>query len=217
MTRRTWIGLASTALGLVVVLAYLNFATNVVSLPERLALMLAFAIGPVAIVGVLEIYRELAPGSPGPMLRVGTSFGKEGMIIRSAISKGAIKAASGLAVALLVGAPAAAETMTFVTPIAYGSHLPGLGRSAVMLAKTLKERSKGNIVLDLKEPGDGTAPHEILDKVSDGKVDAGFATASFWAAEVSASPLFSGFPFGPDASGYLAWFERGCELAKVVP
>ncbi len=81
MTRRTWIGLASTALGLastalvlVVVLAYLNIATNVVSLPERLALMLAFAIGPVAIVGVLEICRELAPGSPGPMLRVGTVF-----------------------------------------------------------------------------------------------------------------------------------------------
>ena len=46
MTRRTWIGLASTALGPVVVLAYLNFATNVVSLPKRLELMLAFAIGP---------------------------------------------------------------------------------------------------------------------------------------------------------------------------
>ena len=36
---------------LVVVLAYLNFATNFVSLPKMLALMLAFAIGPVAIVG----------------------------------------------------------------------------------------------------------------------------------------------------------------------
>jgi hypothetical protein len=39
MTRRTWVGLAPTALGLVVVLAYLNFATNALSLPERLTLI----------------------------------------------------------------------------------------------------------------------------------------------------------------------------------
>lgn len=117
--------------------------------------------------------------------------------------------ALGLAMVLVASAPAASETVTFVTPIAYGTHLPGLGKPALTLARTLKERSEGEIVLDLKEPGDGTVPHEILDKVSDGKVDAGFATASFWAAKVPASPLFGGFPFGPDASGYLAWFERG--------
>ena len=61
MTRGTWIGLASTGLGLVVVLAYLNFATNVLSLPDRLTL-------------VLEIYRHLVATSPGSGLRVGTVF-----------------------------------------------------------------------------------------------------------------------------------------------
>jgi hypothetical protein len=39
MTRRTRVGLAPTALGLVVVLAYLNFATNALSLPERLTVI----------------------------------------------------------------------------------------------------------------------------------------------------------------------------------
>jgi len=114
-----------------------------------------------------------------------------------------------LAAALLIAAPAVADTVTLVTPVAYGTHLPGLGSPALTLARTLKERSAGTLQLDLKQPGDGTVPHEILDKVSDGKVDAGFATASFWAAKVPAASLFGGFPFGPDAKGYLAWFDRG--------
>lgn len=119
------------------------------------------------------------------------------------------KAAWAIVAALLASLPAAGETGTFITPIAYGTHVPGLGEPALSLARTLKERSEGAVVLDLQEPGYGTVPHEILDKVSDGKVDAGFATASFWAAKLPAAPLFGGFPFGPDASGYLAWFESG--------
>ncbi|WP_372928974.1 TRAP transporter substrate-binding protein [Methyloceanibacter sp.] len=129
--------------------------------------------------------------------------------ISKGVSKGAVSGALGLAMVLLGSAPAVSETATFATPIAYGTHLPGLGTQALTLARSLKKRSDGQIVLDLKEPGDGTLPHEILDKVSDGKVDAGFATASFWAAKVPATPLFGGFPFGPDASGYVAWFEHG--------
>jgi TRAP-type mannitol/chloroaromatic compound transport system substrate-binding protein len=104
---------------------------------------------------------------------------------------------------------AAADTVTLVTPLAYGTHLPGLGAPARQLAKTLKERSGGTLELDLKEPGDGTVPHEILDKVSDGKVDAGFSTPGFWAAKLPAASLFGGYPFGPDAEGYMAWLDRG--------
>jgi len=110
---------------------------------------------------------------------------------------------------LLNASAASSETVTLVTPVVYGTHLPGLGTPARDLARALKERSGGALQLDLKEPGEGTAPHEILDKVSDGKVDAGFATAGFWAAKLPAASLFAGFPFGPDAKGYLAWFNRG--------
>ena len=102
-----------------------------------------------------------------------------------------------------------AEPLRLVTPVVYGTHLPGLGEPAAKLADLLKERSAGSLVLDLKQPGDGTKPHEILDKVSSGVVDAGFATASLWAAKLPAAALFSGFPFGPDAREYLAWFENG--------
>jgi len=75
--------------------------------------------------------------------------------------------------------------------------LPGLGEPAARLAKLVKQLSGGAIELDLKEPGDGTEPQEILDKVSRGQVDAGFSTANFWAAKVPAAALFGGFPFGP--------------------
>jgi TRAP-type mannitol/chloroaromatic compound transport system substrate-binding protein len=117
-----------------------------------------------------------------------------------------------LALALLPVRPALAAdpaTVTLVTPIVYGTHLPGLGEPAVRLAELIKERSGGSLVLDLKQPGDGTKPQEILDKVGSGSVDAGIAMGSFWAAKIPAASLFSGFPFGPDGKTYLDWFETG--------
>lgn len=103
----------------------------------------------------------------------------------------------------------AAEPVTLTMPTAYGTHLPGLGDSAAKLVKLVAEHSGGAILLDLKEPGDGTKPQEILEKVASGKVDAGFATASLWAAKLPAAILFSGFPFGPDARTYVDWFLAG--------
>jgi TRAP-type mannitol/chloroaromatic compound transport system substrate-binding protein len=122
------------------------------------------------------------------------------------------EALAALALMVLAGLPAKhamAEPVVLVTPIVYGTHLQGLGTRAVELARLIKTRSDGAPVLDLKQPGEGTNPHEILGKVSDGSADAGFATASFWAAQIPAAALFSGFPFGPDAKTYLDWFETG--------
>lgn len=117
-----------------------------------------------------------------------------------------------LALSLLppaAAAPAHAEPVTLVTPLVYGTHMPGLGEPAASLARLIKERSGGTLVLDLKQPGDGTKPQEILDKVSAGTVDAGFATASYWSAKLPAASLFAGYPFGPDGRTYLDWFEQG--------
>jgi TRAP-type mannitol/chloroaromatic compound transport system substrate-binding protein len=61
----------------------------------------------------------------------------------------------------------------------------------------------------VKQPGEGAKPHEILDKVANGEIDAGFATASFSTAKLPAAALFSGYPFGPDSKTYLDWFEHG--------
>jgi TRAP-type mannitol/chloroaromatic compound transport system substrate-binding protein len=59
------------------------------------------------------------------------------------------------------------------------------------------------------EPGKLVAPFEILDAVSEGKTNAGYATAGYWAGKLPAAPLFSAVPFGPDAAEYLAWLYYG--------
>ena len=102
-----------------------------------------------------------------------------------------------------------AEPIRLVTAMVYGSHLPGLGEPALDLAKRIKLLSSDTIELDLKQPGEVAQPQEILEKVSQGTIAAGFSTASFWAAKMSAASLFSGFPFGLDATGYVEWFYAG--------
>lgn len=119
---------------------------------------------------------------------------------------------AALALMLLGSFTAAAEDgepVTLAMPVIYGSHLPGLGTPAVNLARLVKERSKGALILEVKQPGEGISANDILDKVSDGSIDAGFTTPSFWAAKIPAAALFAGFPFGPDGKTYLAWFKQG--------
>ncbi len=120
------------------------------------------------------------------------------------------KAVLPLVLMLQLFAPEArADPVTLVTALAYGTHMPGLGAPATELARLIKERSAGTLMLELKQPGDGAKPQEILDKVGSGGLDAGFTIASFWAAKIPAAPLFSGFPFGPDGRTYLEWFDKG--------
>ncbi|MGI8725127.1 MAG: TRAP transporter substrate-binding protein [Methyloceanibacter sp.] len=111
----------------------------------------------------------------------------------------------------LAAGPAAnvADPLRLVTPTIYGTHLPGLGQPATSLAKRIQKLSAGQLGLDLRQPGQGTETKDILDQVSGGSADAGFSAPSFWAAKIPAAALFSGFPFGPDAKGYVDWFQAG--------
>ena len=49
---------------------------------------------------------------------------------------------------LVAAEPALAEPVTLVTPLAYGTHLPGLGEPAASLARLIKQRSGGTLLLD---------------------------------------------------------------------
>ena len=66
--------LLSGVLGLAILLAYLNFAFGWVPLSQRLSLVLAFAIGPVAVCGTLAISESLARVFGTFTLRLGTIF-----------------------------------------------------------------------------------------------------------------------------------------------
>ena len=114
-------------------------------------------------------------------------------------TRAALGLGAAMLVVLLAGPGVPAEPLRLVMPVVYGTHLPGLGEPAARLVKLVKQLSGGALELDLTEPGGGTESQEILDKVSRGSVDAGFATANFWAAKIPAGALFGGFPFGPDA------------------
>jgi hypothetical protein len=73
MRRR--IGISVIALlGLAAVLVYLATALGLVESATPLLRALVFAIGPLAIVGVLRLSEQLAGGTPSPTLKVGTVF-----------------------------------------------------------------------------------------------------------------------------------------------
>ena len=104
----------------------------------------------------------------------------------------------------------AAEPAAAVMPVVYGTHLPGLGDPASRLAKLVAKLSGGALELDLKQPGDGTQPQEILEKVCARQASMpAFHREPLGGEDCRAAILFAGFPFGPDAKGYVEWFFAG--------
>ena len=92
---------------------------------------------------------------------------------------------------------------------AYSASLPILGTGFAWWAEQLKEASDGALAVKIYEPGKLVKAFEILDAVSDGKIDCGAATAGFWAGKIPAAPIFSSLPFGPEAPEYMAWMFHG--------
>lgn len=95
------------------------------------------------------------------------------------------------------------------TPIAFNSKLPGLGTTIAYVKKRVESASNGEIVLKLYEPGKLVPTFEILETVSSGKVQAGYAIAGYWQGEIPAAAVFSSLPFGPEAGEFMAWLTFG--------
>ncbi len=74
MKSKKVLGIVVPVAGLIVLAAYFNFAVFGVPIPERLALSLAFAIGPVAIIGILHLRRLLSEVYSGELLNMATVF-----------------------------------------------------------------------------------------------------------------------------------------------
>ena len=71
---RKLLPLLGGVVGLVIILAYLNFAFGWVMLSQRLSLLLALAIGPVAAIGTLSLSEDLSKFFDRPTIRVGSVF-----------------------------------------------------------------------------------------------------------------------------------------------
>jgi TRAP-type mannitol/chloroaromatic compound transport system substrate-binding protein len=116
------------------------------------------------------------------------------------------------------GASAADKKILLKTPIAFGSHLPALGTPIKWYADQIQATSGGSIKMKIYEPGKLVSPTEILDAVSSGKVNSGYATAGYWQGKLPAAALFSAVPFGPEAGEYMAWlyFGNGLKLYQEM-
>ncbi len=109
----------------------------------------------------------------------------------------------------LSGSAFAADRVVLKVPLAFSTQLPGIGSTAEWISERIGTASAGSVKMKLYEPGKLVAPGEILNAVSTGKVNAGYATAGYWTGTLPAAQLFSTVPFGPEAGEYLAWLWYG--------
>lgn len=116
---------------------------------------------------------------------------------------------SAIALGLFSSTAAAEKRILLKTPIYYNSVLPGLGSTIKYVADDLSTLSGKSLKMKVYEPNKLVNPKEILDAVSTGKIQAGYATAGNWGGKIPAARLFSSVPFGPEAPEYLAWFYYG--------
>lgn len=84
-----------------------------------------------------------------------------------------------------------------------------LGEQVVHISEELKAVSGGSVEIQVNDPGALVGALEILDAVSEGKIDAGYGTAGFWMGKIPSAPLFSAVPFGPGSAEFIAWLYNG--------
>jgi len=96
---------------------------------------------------------------------------------------------------------------------AFGQNLPILGTAAVDFANKVNSIST-EVEIEHFDPGKLVPTLEALDAVSNGSVDAAFATSGYWQGKMTAASLFAAVPFGPEAGEYLGWilYDDGAKL-----
>lgn len=103
---------------------------------------------------------------------------------------------------------ASADKVLLKMPFGFNPKLPNVTTAAKALGETLP-MADDSIKVKIYAPGKLVPPFEILDAVSTGKVNSGFAISLYWAGKIPAAAVFSSVPFGPEAGEYLAWYKRG--------
>lgn len=95
----------------------------------------------------------------------------------------------------------------------FGSNLPILGTAGVDFVERLNAIS-GEVQFEHFDPGKLVPTLEALDAVSNGSVDAGYATSGYWQGKIKSASLFAAVPFGPEAGEFLGWilYDDGAKL-----
>lgn len=112
--------------------------------------------------------------------------------------------------AMLMGLAAGASHAETLDMQAYvPNSLPVLGSAGVALSERVKVLTGGEIDIVYHNPGELAPANEIWDGVSTGAITAGWYTPGIAEGVIPAAPLFTAFPFGPDAVEYTAWWYHG--------
>jgi TRAP-type mannitol/chloroaromatic compound transport system substrate-binding protein len=100
----------------------------------------------------------------------------------------------------------------------FPSTMPLIGAAGPRLAEKISRATGGELVLEFHEPGKLVPAARTVFAVSEGKVDAGFAGAGWFASVDSAFNMFSTVPFGPGIGEYMAWMYHsgGLEVAREM-
>ncbi|MEW5912602.1 MAG: TRAP transporter substrate-binding protein [Thermodesulfobacteriota bacterium] len=117
-----------------------------------------------------------------------------------------------LALVLSIGLMAGeswAKKVILKTQSIYGLSVPILGDTMTWLSQEVNKASAGEVIFKNYDPGKLVPGMEILESVSKGRIQAGYASPGFWAGKLPAGPLFGSVPFGPEAPEYLAWMFAG--------
>ena len=104
---------------------------------------------------------------------------------------------------------------SFEMTSAFGKNLPILGTAAVKFVEKINSIST-EVEFEQFDPGELVPALEALDAVSNGSVDASYATSGYWQGKITAASLFAAVPFGPEAGEFLAWmmYDDGLTLYR---
>lgn len=92
---------------------------------------------------------------------------------------------------------------------AYAATLPLLGPLAKRVEDGVWRLSGGRMEVRVHGPGALVPREDVLDAVASGTIEAAFGSPAAWAERIPTLRLFSGTPFGPRPSEFLAWIYLG--------
>ena len=115
--------------------------------------------------------------------------------------------------ASLATSGAQAQDVTLEMTSSFSKSLPILGTAGVDIVNRINAIS-GEVAFEHFDPGKLVPTLEALDAVSNGSVDASYATAGYWQGKITSASLFADVPFGPEAGEFMGWilYDDGAEL-----
>jgi len=122
-----------------------------------------------------------------------------------------------LAGATILAGTAVTAQETLEMTSAFGKNLPILGSAATDFVAKINSISQ-EVEFEHFDPGELVPTLEALDAVSNGSVDAAYATSGYWQGKMTAASLFAAVPFGPEAGEFLGWmlYDDGAAMLQKL-